>query len=196
MNNTIALDFDGVITDPHSLKSSELKCLGHDIPPEHTERFYCTKRRGVPIEAYEQATYDANISKLLEVPPEKGAVGALTRLKQQNVRLVVVTSRYESETGNMQSYLALNKIAIDDIFRTGRKSKRSIVHSLSPVMYIDDSPHKLMELLPIKNTTSLFLFRNVANEYWTPEDSLHKWNEGKWADVEACFEKLSKQITC
>lgn len=195
MNNTVALDFDGVITDPHSLKSRELKLLGHDIPPEHTERFYCTQRRAVPMEAYEQAAYNANISKLLEVPPEHGAVGALTRLKQQNARLVVVTSRYESETGNIQSYLALHEITVDDIFHTDRKSKYDIVRLLTPVLYIDDSPGKLMDLLPLRDVTSLFLFRNVANGYWLSEDSLHKWDEGKWVDVELRLKKLFKHTT-
>ncbi len=196
MNNTIALDFDGVITDPHSLKSSELKRLGHDVPPEHTERFYCTRRCGVPMEAYEKAAYSANISKLLEVPTEEGAVDALNRLKRQNVRLVVVTSRYESETGGIQSYLTLNKISVDDIFHTDRKSKYDIVRSLSPILYVDDSPNKLIDLLPLKDVTSLFLFRNVANGYWRSEDSLHKWNEGRWVDIEAHLNRLFKQTTC
>lgn len=57
---TIAVDFDGVITNPHRFKAEELARLGYPVKPSETEREYCISQMHVPVEIYERAAYAAN----------------------------------------------------------------------------------------------------------------------------------------
>ena len=186
----LALDFDGVITEPHYLKTQEFLKLGFDVLPEHTERDYCTKRLGIPLNVYEQASYNANVARLMEIPLAPGAQRALSNLVTQKVRLVIITSRTTDEVRDIVAYLTINKIRIDDIIHTNRESKVEALLSISPLMYVDDSPLKLEELVLLKNWCSLFLYRNVANDYWVAPNSLSHLIQGTWTDIEVWFNRV------
>ena len=186
-----AFDFDGVVTNPHYIKSQELIRLGYNIPPEHTERFYCVEKLDVPLEVYERAAYKANIVRLMEVPLEKGARDVLAWLAREDVNLVIVTSRTKPEVESLQAYLQINEIEVDHIIITERRSKLKAIRSISPIMYVDDSPSKLKDLLQLKESCSLFLYRNVANSHWVSDDGHYKWLQGKWGEIELHFSRLA-----
>ena len=191
---SFAFDFDGVVTNPHDIKSQELIRLGYEVPPKHTERFYCVEKLGVPLEIYERATYKANIVRLLEIPLENGARDVLARLATRNVSLVIVTSRTQEEVQNVHSYLKINEIEVDDVINTDLGSKLETIRSISPIMYVDDSPSKLKDLLQLEDNCTLFLYRNVANIHWISDDGQYKWLQGKWRDIELHFLRLAEML--
>lgn len=191
---SFAFDFDGVVTNPHDIKSQELIRLGYNIPPKHTERFYCVEKLGVPLEIYERAAYKANIVRLLEVPLEKGARDVLAKLARENVNLVIVTSRTQPEVESLQAYLQINEIEVDHIINTERRSKLEAIRTISPIMYVDDSPSKLKDLLQLKESCSLFLYRNVANSHWISDDGQYRWLQGQWGEIEVHFSRLADML--
>jgi uncharacterized HAD superfamily protein len=192
---SFAFDFDGVVTNPHEIKSQELIRIGYNVPPKHTERLYCVEKLGVPLEIYERAAYKANIVRLLEVPLEKGAHDVLARLARRNVSLVIVTSRTQPEVESLHTYLKINEIEVDHVINTDRRSKLEAIRTISPIMYVDDSPSKLKDLLQLKGSCSLFLYRNVANNHWVSDDGQYEWLQGNWTDIELHFTRLADMLT-
>ncbi len=176
----VAVDFDGVITNPHNIKAEELTRLGYPVGPTETEREYCVHKAHVPLGVYECAAHVANCTRLMEMPLEIGAKATIGILVACGFQLVIVTSRREDEIPPMLKYLLANDITVNDIINTGRKSKTPVLRSLQPILYVDDSPSKIQELVLGCDSVTPFFYVNAANRHWICRAQEQKISHGNW----------------
>jgi len=170
----IATDFDGVITNPHELKATELHTFGFSFPHEETSRQYCIKIKKVPEKIYESVTFKVNISNLLSVPLEKNVKEVMDKILDADNMIFIVTSRYNHEMPSLFQYLDKNDLRCNGIINTCRNNKLGTLINLRPDIYIDDAPEKLYELFvnsdgakvhPMLIGCKLILYRNISNRY-------------------------------
>ena len=186
-NRVLGLDFDGVITNPHGFKSTELLNLGYDVPPEHTSREYCINKLRIPLSVYELATYNVNVVGLLDVPLAKNSKKVINKL-YKNIMIFIITSRKNDEVVAVKEYLKEKEIKYDRVYNTNRGPKLNILFRIKPIIFVDDTPIKLQELNDL-NTCPLFLFRNVENQYYMNDAG---WREGGWDRIHSWL--LSKRL--
>lgn len=186
-NRVLGLDFDGVITNPHGFKSTELLDLGYDVPPEHTSREYCINKLRIPLSIYELATYNVNVNGLLNVPLAENSKKIINKL-YEIVKIFIITSRKNDEIAVAKEYLKEKEIRYDRVYNTNRAPKLNVLSKIKPIIFVDDTPIKLQELNGL-NICPLFLFRNDANQYYINDVG---WYEGEWDAIHSLL--LSKII--
>jgi len=163
-DQVIAIDFDGVITDPHKAKADAFTAAGYDLSPTETSRRYCVEKKGIPEETYEKIVRDININKLNQIPLREGVREGLEIFTNAGYCPIVVTSRYDEEVGPMLQYIRKNDLDIYGYINTNRMPKRRSIAGLSPKIFIDDSQKKLKPILEEKsNNVCLFYFKNNGN---------------------------------
>ncbi len=192
ISSTIALDFDGVITNPHNMKSQEFTKRGYNIPAHHTEREYCIEKYGIPLEIYKEVSFEVNCTRLKEVPLEKGVIRSLDYLIKHNFKIVIVTSRMNNEIEYVNKYLKSHNINISQIFNTNQETKMNVIENLRPVLFVDDSFYKVRDICGSKIKTNIFLFRNIANSHYMEIVKNYEIHYGNWDDIIIFIERLSK----
>ena len=168
----LAFDFDGVFTSPHKTKAEAINKLGYNISPEQTNSRYCVNIAGVKREDYVKGSMEAYIDRLLETPLEEGILGFIKWIKTfENIRIYLVTSRYDRMIPALNNYLIKHNLLFDGIFNTQNKSKKKILEKLAADFFIEDSPEKLLQVIKenqsqdIKNC-EFILFRNSSNKFF------------------------------
>jgi uncharacterized HAD superfamily protein len=165
---TLSIDFDGVITDPHALKASELRRLGYEVDLDQVQRHYVVERLGIPLSVYEEAARRANCVRIDEVPLASGAFEALRALHALDLRLVIVTARSPSECQSVQAFVARHQLPIAEVRTSHGGSKAASLAGMFPLFHLDDTPAHLEQIRRLLDIEVL-LFRNVANAWWLDE---------------------------
>lgn len=176
----ISIDFDGVITNPHRMKSNALKLLGYIIPPEHTDRKYISDNYDFPIDVYEDAIFKVNCLQLNNVPLERGALSAINEIKNLGFDIIIVTSRRDNEIKYIYDYLRLKGLEDIKVLNTNREPKFVILNRVKPLLHIDDSLYKLMELKDLRDEIYLMLLENEANQYSLHDATRLGYSHGNW----------------
>jgi|GEM_PF-1596034 uncharacterized HAD superfamily protein len=177
----VAIDFDGVVTDPDELKSVAFAERGYDMDPTETSREYCLEVEDIPKDDYEWVSRTVNIEWLQQVPLQDGASKGLVRLAESGFHPIIVTSRYDEELESMVEYIQQHNLAVAGYTNTNRNSKLDTVRRLNAEAFIDDSYYKFEELIESEySSTDLFFFRNASNQYIDSHRSdvveIHHWD--------------------
>lgn len=181
----IGCDFDGTITAPYHIKSEELFKQGYKVSPQNTDRESCLSS-GIDIGAYERATYNANVKRLIEIPLEKDAYDIISKINRKH-SLIIITSREKNNREIVEKYLDFNEISYDEIFFTDNKDKSEIIKKVNCNLYIDDTLHKMINV--DKSQTELFYFRNITNLKYSNTEIK---NNGNWIDIQNFIESKGK----
>jgi hypothetical protein len=160
----MALDFDGVITNPHALKVATMRRLGYPVSEQQSARETCVRDRFVPLEIYERAVFEVNVEKLLQVPLADGAEFALRNLAAR-CQLVVVTRRRDDEVTPVLRYVVFHGLPISVVINTARESKLLVLNVLSPKVYVEDSWDEMQNWIrsPIASCIPIY-FVHTANQ--------------------------------
>jgi hypothetical protein len=159
----VALDFDGVITDPHALKGSAMRRYGYDVSDGDSAREICVPSGILPLHVYEKATREVNVSRLLDVPPAPGALEAIRELAELAL-VVIVTAREDDEVECVLRYLDSHEIPVSFVLNTSRGSKKAILQELAPRVYVEDFSGEFTgwDREPVTNCMPIY-FTHIAN---------------------------------
>lgn len=166
----VAFDFDGVVTNPHELKTKYINELGYNIKPEQCERYNCIRFLGMPIEDYEQGSRRANMEHPAKLPLEDNFIANFNKLKNlERIASFFITSRSGHMIPHLESYIRYHGIKVDGIFHTQNKNKIEPLKLIDAKMFVEDSPFKLKQILSESSTfykkCELILYRNIANKF-------------------------------
>jgi uncharacterized HAD superfamily protein len=167
----IAVDFDGVVTNPHKRKKIELNRLGYSVSEAQSSRDYCVNVLKISIYEYRKAATRANVKGLLDIPLEKDAKKALNCLRDEGIQVYLVTSRMDDELKPLALYLRKHDLKVSGFLNSNEKSKIEVLLRLQADLYIDDSISKIFSVINdadyLKGLSHCHccLFRNEANEY-------------------------------
>jgi uncharacterized HAD superfamily protein len=185
---TICLDFDGVVVDPSKLKSHYLKKAGYPIKPSSSNRETCL-RKGIPLSIYRPISSKVATKYLMELPIKKDAIDTINSI-YRNYHIYFITARNKQETIYLLKFIDFHQLSINGVFSVNDGSKLKSLSEVKANIFIDDSPHKLRELLNntglkvsgLIDNCKLFLFENVANQNYIldkdwPIKKIKNWNE-------------------
>ncbi|MCF7866197.1 5'-nucleotidase [Candidatus Woesearchaeota archaeon] len=167
-NTNVAFDFDGVITDPKNQKIKYLSKKGYDISFKKTQKLdiLLTMKSQMPEKSKTQikTEYDLMIKKLYvdqmnQIDAEKNALENLSKLNQKGFKIYVVTSRESSyerpEIQAAMNWLKQKNISITAAINTNNESKKEVLKQIKPIIYVDDSINKLIELYENQECTKI-----------------------------------------
>ncbi|MBS3093069.1 hypothetical protein J4456_00635 [Candidatus Pacearchaeota archaeon] len=164
----VGLDFDGVITAPHTLKSIYLKELGYAINEEEVERKHCIQKLKIKEEDYNKASSKAYLERPEKLPLEIHFDESFAEIKKiKEISLIIVTSRYDFMLNHLQEYLKYHKLRFHGIINTNNESKIDALKRIHSNIFIDDGISKLEEIAEDKSfsdTCTLILYRNIQNK--------------------------------
>jgi hypothetical protein len=162
----IAVDFDGVVTNPHTLKSQEFQKRGYDISERQTDRNYCLNVRDIEKANYEAVSHAVNVSRLDQVPIRDEAAEGLQQLVDEGLYPVLVTSRHDEEIPPMLEYVRKHRLPVSEYLNTGRDPKIGAARTLGACIIVDDSLSKLERFVEEEEgERTLIFFQNEANSY-------------------------------
>ncbi|ELZ51169.1 hypothetical protein C465_04339 [Halorubrum distributum JCM 9100] len=162
----IAVDFDGVVTSPHALKSQEFQIRGYDISEQQTDRNYCLNVRNIEKADYEAVSHAVNVARLDQVPIRNKAAAGLQQLVDEGLYPVLVTSRHDEEIPPMLRYVRKHRLPVSEYLNTGRDPKIDAAKTLGARIIVDDSLSKLERFLEEEDGEwTLIFFQNKANSY-------------------------------
>lgn len=166
LTQVIAIDFDGVVTDHTSVKSTKFRKRGFDLDPSETDRQFCINRRGVPEEIYNEVSRETNLS-LETTPLRTGVYDGLISLQNAGYTPVIITSRYDDEATAMMEYIDHHDLPVDWYINTDRRPKSAALVATDAIALIDDSYYKIKAVSesPAVNGRDLLFFRHEANRY-------------------------------
>jgi len=169
----IALDFDGVITNPHKFKTKyinqALREIGADftISEEQCSRKVCLGL-GIPKEVYEKASIRGYAESQEILLLEKGFAENFKKLRAlEKIIIIILTSRHDYMIKHLQKYLSYYKIRVDGIIHTKGGSKAEPLRIINAKIFVEDDVYKLEKML--KEDSRLFekyllvLYRNISN---------------------------------
>tara|TARA_Y100001970_G_scaffold294299_1_gene450074 strand:+ start:27119 stop:27808 length:690 start_codon:yes stop_codon:yes gene_type:complete len=166
----ICLDFDGVFVNPSIIKSKYLQEAGYNVKPEHSSRKECLNK-GVPIKEYTMISSLVASDHIMDSPIEKNCINIINWI-QNYLDIYIVTSRSELEIKPLLKFIIFHKIKINGVAYVGNDNKLNALSVLKPIIYIDDSLDKLLNLLvddftKVSGSISkcdLFLYSNNTNK--------------------------------
>ena len=163
----IALDFDGVITNPHKIKAEYLKKINPHITEEKTSRKACLES-GMKKEEYEKESIRAYTESPEKLPLEEGFIENFLKIRNKaNIAIFILTSRYNEMLKHLEEYLKYHKIKIDGVINTQSENKLIGLKEINAKIFVEDVPSKLREILEkdnkILNECLFVLYRNVSN---------------------------------
>lgn len=159
----VALDFDGVFTNPHQMKRAYLEDKGfRGIPVEMTSKEGAAQW-GVPKTIYEAMINELYTQGMEQMPEEPGMVTAFNRLKKEGCPLYVVTSRTDEQAKYMRKWLADRNLQLDGIVNTSEMPKSEAIKLIDASVFIDDSVSKLVEVAENCPGTDCVLYQTPVN---------------------------------
>ncbi|OGJ13344.1 hypothetical protein A3K82_00405 [Candidatus Pacearchaeota archaeon RBG_19FT_COMBO_34_9] len=165
----VAFDFDGVVTNPHKLKTQYINELGYGITPEQCGRHVCIDILGIPIKDYERGTFRSYTESPDKLPLETDFKENFQKIRNlEKIALFFVTSRYDDMLQHLQEYTKYHKIKIGGVVNTENKPKTASLKSVNANIFVDDSPKKIWAIMSEDSKfcekCSLILYRNIANK--------------------------------
>ncbi len=173
-DHIIAIDFDGVFTDPHHMKAAEINKRGYTITAGQTDGRFCIGSACVKQEDYEQASHRVLTELLHHVPLAPHVKEVLARLKSlPQAKVFIVTGRHDSMMGGVISYLEAHELRVDGVINTKNASKKQALIDLGAHLFVEDTPIRVYDLFEDEDCTLLspglrcdvYLFRHIANTF-------------------------------
>ena len=168
-NFIIALDFDGVVTSPHELKTKYINEFGYDLTKEQCSYEVSVKKLGVEKEKYREANIKADTQPPEKLPLEENFLENFSKIRSNNkIKIIIVTSRFDFMIEHLKNYLKHHGIKIDGIMNTCEKTKTQALKNINANIFVEDGASKLKDILDedknIINKTKLVLFRHIQNK--------------------------------
>src|SRR4030042_202629 len=184
----VALDFDGVVTNPYKLKTKYINELGYNIKPEQSGRHTCINVLGIPFEDYETGSIRSYTESPAKLPLETDFRENFSRIRNlEKIVLFFVTSRYDNMLQHLQEYMKYHKIKVDGVIHTQNKTKINSLKLINAKIFVDDSPKKIEEILledsDFFEKCNLILYRNIANKIETNPDRHHIIEVKNWGGI-------------
>lgn len=180
----VALDFDGVITNPHKLKADYINKLGYNLTEENSSREQCIAQ-GVKKEHYEKESIKAYTENPAILPLEEDLIGNFQKIRKlPNLLIFVLTSRFDYMIQHLKDYLKFHKIKIDGVINTNNTNKSESLNKINPNLFVEDTLSKLLGAKKNYNgsTCKFILYRNIQNKKDTLSDKGLKDVNG-WKDL-------------
>ena len=185
-----------MVIDPSEIKSKYLKKAGYNIGSEYTSRSKCLEK-DVPVEEYSRISSLVARDYIMDSPILEKSIETINWMHNY-YDIYFVTARTELEIKSLISFITYYKIKINGIASIGENSKLHALSMLNPVIYIDDSLNKLLDLIDnnfteVSNQISkckLFLFYNNANKYVVINKSLPISSINSWGEVKTLISKI------
>jgi len=181
----VAIDFDGVITCPGTLKTKYINELGYNLREDQTEKDICIPL-GVSKENYTRGSRRAYMETPEVLPLENHFLEIFRGLrKSENVALFILSSRYTYMLPHLENFLKFHKLKFDGIVNTTDTNKIHGLRKLGADVMIEDGIGKLRDILredgEFHNKCSLVLLRNNENKNMSVQGSpiieVQDWKE-------------------
>jgi len=182
----VALDFDGVITSPHKLKTEYINQFGHNISEEESGYDACVRKKRIPEKDYAEASLRALTESIDKLPLQDNFMDNYKDIaKLEDTAIYIVTSRDDSMLDHLSSYLDHHGIFVNGVFHTSSENKATVLRQIKADVFVDDSPYQISEILKMDNkiadACAMVLFRVKANEIEQSPDKrvieISGWNE-------------------
>ena len=128
---------------------------------------------------------------IMDSPIEKNCINTINWM-QNHLDIYIVTSRSELEIKPLLKFITFHKIKINGVAYVGNDNKLNVLSVLKPIIYIDDSLDKLLNLLvddftkvsSLISKCELFLYSNNTNKSEiinknTPISIINGWSKIK-----------------
>jgi predicted kinase/uncharacterized HAD superfamily protein len=184
----IAIDFDGIVTYPHKIKTecinAGLKKEGYEfrIVEELSSKKICM-RTGVPLEIYKLGV-KGETTEIENLPLQKGFIDNYNKIKKLNVKLYIVTARYDNMIEHIEKYLKYHNLVFDGIINTSETNKIFPLKNINADIFIDDNIEVFKEIIKedkdFQNRCDLIFFRDIHNQEEKLLNGLievNSWNE-------------------
>jgi len=191
----IALDFDGVVTDPYKLKTFYLNEKGYNLSEEQSSALSCINK-GITKEDYEYATKKAFTSSPEILPLVPDFIEVFKRIKKLNqIKIFIITSRENDLLDHLKNFLGYHQIKVDGIINTNKKNKINDLIKIGARVFIDDSPFNFFQMLNGKKELKIkwILFRNIQNKL-EKKPSKEIVEVGGWKELEKILFKEYEQF--
>lgn len=182
----IALDFDGVVTYPHTLKTQYINKLGYSIREDQSSRKSCLENLGIKKEHYESASVKAYTESPEKLPLEKGFIDNFSKLRKlDKVAIIILTSRFDHMIKHMQEYLKFHNIKVNGIINVNYQNKIKGLKKINAKIFVEDTLFRIEEILEqdpeIHKECSLIYYRNQSNrnfdKHYKEISEVNGWQE-------------------
>jgi len=169
MKKIIAIDFDGVISNPYHLKLKYLREYGYNISINQTPYGQCVKTGIVNEKHYKTANQKALSAGPNRVVLEMGFLKCYEKLLELPCQYFIVTSRNDKDMKPLHNILNYHKIKFDGIINTNNQNKYYTLCDISADVFIEDNAHFLQKVLrllkeDLKNNLHIIYYVNQANK--------------------------------
>ena len=182
----VALDFDGVITSPHSLKAKYINDLGYNLSPNQADKEICINL-GVKKEDYSKGSIKAYTEDPAKLPVENLFFENFNNINlMPNVKTFIISSRYGAMMQHLHDFLKFYKIKVSGIINVNGGNKITGLRKINPEIFIEDSLEKIENVLKELKTTEplskcIFVFyRNIGNSLVQNKNNIlerDNWND-------------------
>jgi len=146
-NKILAIDFDGVISNPYIVKLKILERFGYQIRIDQTTFGECVKTGIVRKEHYEIANQNALAAGPNKIVLEVDFIKYYKKLFNLPFDLYLVTSRVDKDMDVLYSILEYYNIKMDYIVNTNKKNKYFTLCDISADFHIEDNSFYVSEIL-------------------------------------------------
>ena len=167
-NFTIALDFDGIFTNPYELKIKYLQKLGYDLKGGQCGREFCLKL-GMNEEDYERESIKAYTESVENLPLQNNFLQNFLKLRNlPRISIFILTSRYDYMIKHLQEYLKYHQIRVDGIINTNNQRKDIALKKIGARIFVEDTLSKIIQIIEediFHEECSFILYRNLQNKF-------------------------------
>ena len=169
MKKTIAIDFDGVITNPYHLKLKYIRKFGYEISINQTPYGQCVKNGIVNEKHYNIANHKALSAGPESVHLEKDFLKYYEKLLKLPNKYFIVTSRKDKDMSSLYDIINYYGVEFDGIINTNNKNKYHTLLDISADLFIEDSAYFITQVIRLlkkdsKKTLQIIYYLNQANE--------------------------------
>ena len=147
MDKIIAIDFDGVISNPYKIKLKLLRKMGYAISMNQITYGGCVKNGIVSEEDYNYANKKALNTGPDQVELEKDFLKYYTKLLKLPCKYYIVSSRNNIDMGVLHSIVKHHRIKFDGIINTNNRNKYFSLSDISADILIEDNSFFIEEIV-------------------------------------------------
>jgi len=147
LEKIIAIDFDGVISNPYHLKLKYLQEFGYNISLNQTTYGQCVKNGIVKEEHYKIANQRALAAGPESVFLERDFIKYYKKLLNLPFDLFIITSRSDSDMDVLHKILDYHSIKLAGVINTNNHNKYDALCDISADIFIEDNSFFIMEII-------------------------------------------------
>lgn len=168
MGKIIAIDFDGVISNPYGIKLKILKKMGYDVSMDQITYGGCVKSGIVSEADYKYANKMALNAGPHLVYLEQDFLFYYKKLLKLPYKYFIVSSRNDIDMKVLQSIIQHYDIKFDGIINTNNKNKYFSLLDINASILIEDNSFFIEEIINElkknkKNKIKIVYYKNSVN---------------------------------